>query len=184
MALNISDAHTHTHTHAHPSSGISNLKSQITTQATEPQQRPVTHSFIDSLLELMQQVAGEGGAGPAVLVEAGSGGGLEAEDAVLAGDVASDGDAALAGVDGGGAAAGRGDGAATHVVDGRLRRLRVLVQPPRQRRPSVPLHLVRRRAVSSVEPRVSPQELVVRPVRLVPRAPRQRVRHCECAGHD
>lgn len=129
----------------------------------------------------MEQLAGEGGAGPSVLGHARAARSLEAEDAVLAGHVAGDGDTALSAVGRRGAAARGGDGAAAHVLDGRLRGLGVGVG--RLRGPSVAIHLVRRRAVSPVEARVPAQELVVRLVRLVARASRQGVRHGEGARH-
>lgn len=129
------------------------------------------------LLDLVKQLTGEGGTGPSVLGHARAARSLEAEDAVLAGHVAGHGDTALPAIGRRGAAARGGDGAAAHVLDGRLRGLGVGIG--RLRGPSVALHLVRRRAVSAVEARVAAKELVVRLVRFVARAARQGVRHGE-----
>lgn len=79
-------------------------------------------------LHLVKQVTGKGGAGPPVLVHAGTAGGFEAEDAIIAGDVAGHGDTALPGVGGRGTTLSGSDGASTHVIHGRLRSLGILVR--------------------------------------------------------
>lgn len=124
-------------------------------------------------LHLVVQVTGEGRAGPTFLRHALAAGGLEAEDAVLAGDVAGNGDAALAHVGRRRAALGHGHAAAAvgvvrrHILHSLSGRRRVGVQR-RLRRASVAFHRVRRRAVPAVEPAVAPEEFVVRRVRFVP----------------
>ena len=134
----------------------------------------------------MEQVAGEGGACPALLRHSLPASGLETEDAVLARDVARHGDTALPRVGGRHPSSSDGHtgatGAISHVVHGLGGGSGVGILGLGGA--SVAIHGIGRRAVTSVEAAVAAKEVVVAGVGLVARSTRQGVGHSERSRHD